>query len=565
MNRVLCRLVRVCTILIGLKSAFAQATRPDTVIGPLKDGWESIDQRLVFLTVRLSSVEASIGGVNKAIADAGWQKDKKLAAATQAEQANDAMDQNGGGPVPWQQFYGTTAAQFFYHPTDDRTIHVNPMPVDQRPPQLDYIYRANSNAQERAREQANDIGKKIDELLNRRRHLEEQQSALWCRISFRAIATRNIPLKLLLRYDVTKGSSDSTDLQRVEAIRAGAIFVRTVDQLMAQAQRVVEAHQSAVVDNLQKGIDTAHAELLTKLQAQQLLASDLSDSSTTLGKFAAAAQHLDDTSENIAEAYTAIQDGNRSGDDQEIKTFRRELQQSYFDLAASQYTTEECLEAAAAEWKVIPDTTRQGPPINADLRVNGNAKDDSSMGSGHNPIEAANKDASLESAADTGGSDPEVRVEGAWTILFRSSDPLLFNTPVLNATSYSVSVSNAPPATKWLRLKRTDTGDYVIIRMTANGIVSNGDMSQHFWWRGDKRLNHQACSVGIIDQSVPATGATLQVLEPSGNFAGWGFGEMINGEQQEYVWAGVTIPRTVFEIAVTDQELSPEDQGQVLK
>jgi hypothetical protein len=164
-----------------------------------------------------------------------------------------------------------------------------------------------------------------------------------------------------------------------------------------------------------------------------------------------------------------------------------------------------------------------------------------------------------------GARDPDVKVEDGWTILFRSNDPLLFNAPVLNATSYSVAVSCAPPTTRWLRVKRMDTSQYVIVPMTAEGILKNGDTSEPFWWRGDKKLSACACNVGIVDQSMPTAGPTLQAMEPNGNFAGWGFGETVQGDRQGYVWARVTIPRTVFEIAVTDRDLSPEEEGQLLK
>jgi hypothetical protein len=408
MKRLLCLLSLALSILAGQETVLAQSTRPDTVVGPLKDGWESIDQRLVFLTIRLSSVELSIDAVNKALVLAGWQKNVKLSEAQKAQQANDAMDQNGGGPVPWQQFYGNTAEKFFYHPTDDRTRHVNPVPIDQRPPQLDYIYHANSNAEERAQAEAANLGNKIDALLSRRHQLEEQQSALWCRMSFRALATRNISLKPLFRFDVTKADSDPTDLQRVEATRAGAKFVRMVEQLMTQAQAAVATNQGAVVDKLQKAIDDAHTALIEKMEGQQLIANDLSDSSTAIGKFAAAAQHLDDSAGNLAEAYHLIQDGDKAGDDQETKTFRGQLQQSYFDLASSLYTAQQCLTTAASEWKVVPDHTQPAPAVFVDLGVVPDTKQD--MGQ---DFQSTLKEFRVEACID-GLTELHLTADGLW-------------------------------------------------------------------------------------------------------------------------------------------------------
>src|SRR5207237_1011388 len=74
--------------------------------------------------------------------------------------------------VRWQDFYGRTAEKFFYHPTDrNSTYHTETVltqrpqkdasgeggvpaaqgvPAHQRPPQFDYIYRANTDAQKQA-------------------------------------------------------------------------------------------------------------------------------------------------------------------------------------------------------------------------------------------------------------------------------------------------------------------------------------------------------------------------------------------------------------------------------
>src|SRR5439155_19804329 len=57
----------------------------------LAPGWEEIDARLDFLTVRLASVEASLGAVKKAM---------KQAQASRSQKNNEMMDWNGAEPVP---------------------------------------------------------------------------------------------------------------------------------------------------------------------------------------------------------------------------------------------------------------------------------------------------------------------------------------------------------------------------------------------------------------------------------------------------------------------------------
>src|SRR5436305_11922651 len=115
------------------------------------------------------------------------------------------MDRKGGRHMKWTEFYRRTAETFLYHPVDASTTYhtttvltqqapqattkstdgvpsYQGVPPHQRPPQFDYIYRANREAQQRAEKEAVDLGSKIDTLRARRASLEEEQSALWCEI-----------------------------------------------------------------------------------------------------------------------------------------------------------------------------------------------------------------------------------------------------------------------------------------------------------------------------------------------------------------------------------------------
>jgi hypothetical protein len=105
--------------------AFAQQ-KPATIApaAALKDGeWEEIDQRLVFLMVRLANVEASLDAVENAIAKSTGKRSSSLSAAKRAEGGNELMDRKAGGPMVWSEFYGRTAEKFFYHPTDLNTSY----------------------------------------------------------------------------------------------------------------------------------------------------------------------------------------------------------------------------------------------------------------------------------------------------------------------------------------------------------------------------------------------------------------------------------------------------------
>src|SRR5256885_12184198 len=83
-------------------AALAQPKVPTTspAVSTLQEGWEQIDQRLVFLTVQLSTVESSLDAVNKAIRANGYEKNTKQAQAEQARKGNEQLDRNGGGTRP---------------------------------------------------------------------------------------------------------------------------------------------------------------------------------------------------------------------------------------------------------------------------------------------------------------------------------------------------------------------------------------------------------------------------------------------------------------------------------
>lgn len=135
------------------------------------------------------------------------------------------MDRKGGGPMKWSQFYGTTAEKFFYHPTDRNSSYhtvtvLSPqppqndnqtgpgipsrqgLPVHQRPPQFDYIYRANEGGSAKAESEAAGLRGKVEALTARRRELELEQVALWVEIAFRAAAHFELNRKPVFRFEL---------------------------------------------------------------------------------------------------------------------------------------------------------------------------------------------------------------------------------------------------------------------------------------------------------------------------------------------------------------------------
>src|SRR5213080_3218628 len=157
-----------------VSTATAQTTQP-TQTGR----WDQVSDRVVFLTRTLATVEASLNAINAQIRQTGYKATAKSDAAQRAAKGNELMNRNLGMPssIDWKDFYGRTAQRFFYHPKDANTYYINPKPIADRPPQFDYIYKANEQAKRQAQTDAAALGGKIDALLKRRGELENKQLA----------------------------------------------------------------------------------------------------------------------------------------------------------------------------------------------------------------------------------------------------------------------------------------------------------------------------------------------------------------------------------------------------
>jgi len=346
------------------------ASQPD--IGELKGNWEAIDQRFVFLTIELSSTEKSIAAINKALVVAGYQQARFQERAQNYRQDSDRMDRNGGGPVAWQDFYGKTAAAFFYHPSasvdiqaqgNNRTLQAHgewkgEEQAITRPPQMDYIYRANANGEKRADTDAAQIGNKIDDLLQHRRELEAEQSALWCKIAFRALSTRELSDKPRYRFEMTSNASDEPGKEQLAVVAACCKFMRAINLLSEQLQPDIDSDQGEALAGLQQGVAGARRQLKTVLLQQGSLETELEDPSSSLGQFDKAAKRLEDSSQNLADAYRLAAQGDRAGDDNRKQNFRAQLQQEAFDFVETIVTEDECLKTLVGNWKITPDVSR---------------------------------------------------------------------------------------------------------------------------------------------------------------------------------------------------------------
>jgi hypothetical protein len=176
------------------------------------------------------------------------------------------------------------------------------------------------------------------------------------------------------------------------------------------------------------------------------------------------------------------------------------------------------------------------------------------------------RDQFLAAATQPSFGDPYTPdVEDGWTILFRADEPLIWNLPVRNKTMYSVPLSAAGKDIQYVRLRRMDTRDYVILQTSV--INSRVWPTASPYFRGDKCMDRQSCCLGIADPKHMIDSNQCASLDntPNGSLGGYGFGQWNTGaSRQGYLWASKPIDRTSFEISTTSRPLAPEEQSHLL-
>lgn len=338
----------------------------------LPEGWDEIDQRLIFLMVRLANVEASLDAINQVLDRKAITANTKEVDAARAEKANEQLDRKGGGPIKWSEFYGLTAEKFFYHPTDrNTTYHTRTilsqqgsqadnkigggvpssqgLPVHQRPPQFDYIYRANEKAKDRAEAEASSLRGKLDKLVFRRQRLEAEQAGLWVEVAFRAILHYDLDQKPLYRFDPLLLASDTLSRQRAETIKTSAAFMALSLSIVSDA----ETDQAGTFTRIKPAVAEARQKLSDAFLS---LGIDVTDKKTNIGRFYALAKKIDDVSSNLTDSYIVAMEGDSAKDQQRKTLFRGQLQQSLLNYAQIVLAMDEMLTALAEDVDYKPNT-----------------------------------------------------------------------------------------------------------------------------------------------------------------------------------------------------------------
>jgi hypothetical protein len=154
-----------------------------------------------------------------------------------------------------------------------------------------------------------------------------------------------------------------------------------------------------------------------------------------------------------------------------------------------------------------------------------------------------------------------------WTVLFRADDPSLWNTDSRRGEQFAVPLSKAPATIRYLRLRRLDTDEALILPLTADrlGTAPQPVPDQGYAWNGSAKEDWGGLHLGIAQAPrypfAAPQGIIVVAYENWDAFRGSGFGhKCFVNDAQYYCWRGEEIPRTVFEIAVTNDPLTDTER-----
>ena len=337
----------------------AAAAAPATA--PADGRWDEISDRVVFLTTTLATVETSLHAVDMQIRQTGYQAQSKVDAADRARRGNELMNRNLGMPtsIDWKTFYGRTAQRFFYHPRGGNTYYLNPPPIADRPPQFDYIYKANQQAKRQADADAAALGGKLDALLKRRAELETKQVALWAQIPFEAVAYQDVTEKPLYRFELKAAGSGPIDQQHRAAVAAGAAFVRDANDLMTATTNTITRDPQSAIAHLRDGTAAAAKRAQDALLKQDQLSAELSAPDHPLQQLAAAIKRAAAVSRNLADASQLATESAAAGDEPAKAQYRAVMPNALLEYASVVMAADQSLEQLSHDWKVQPDPQRE--------------------------------------------------------------------------------------------------------------------------------------------------------------------------------------------------------------
>jgi hypothetical protein len=353
----------LCMMVCGILTLSALAADPPAS-QPAQTNGDA--ERLTFLGDQLSADEAAIAAINKSLRDAGYHAESAADKIDHAQGGNELMNRSGGGPVAWRDFYGRTARDFIMHDTGSSVYH-----QVGRPWQFNYVYQANDDQIAKAQADIHAIGTKVDALLARRRQLEAEQSSLWATLAFESIQNRDISLRPLYRDQLaatpSKVDDNRPDGARVSAMRAAALYIKTIDRAVSQLADHLDADQSSTYASLAATLE----------QAQQQLRDSSATFADTPGvdpaeiqqmqEVVASARKIQSICKDVCQAFTKAQDADAAGQAEEQRKllFRGTLQESLLSFAEAAGALDEAFTRMSLVWDIHgqPGTRSPDEPL----------------------------------------------------------------------------------------------------------------------------------------------------------------------------------------------------------
>jgi hypothetical protein len=165
--------------------------------------------------------------------------------------------------------------------------------------------------------------------------------------------------------------------------------------------------------------------------------------------------------------------------------------------------------------------------------------------------------------------------DNRWTVLFRGDDSSIWGTAAGKKDArngYSIAKSSVPDEFKYLRLKRLETGDSVDLALPRKQLYNHrAELDDDVVWKGEIFTDRgtSILRLGICRLSWPTAVGEAYIARrgKSGiddGYRGWGFGHVRGANKLEYCWEGKPIKKTVFEIAVTNTDLTSDESAALL-
>ncbi len=180
----------------------------------------------------------------------------------------------------------------------------------------------------------------------------------------------------------------------------------------------------------------------------------------------------------------------------------------------------------------------------------------------------------LAVAGSTRAAATKATSDDHWTVLFRGDDSSIWGAATGRKDAhngYSVDVSSIRKEFKYLRLTRMDTDESVYVPVNRKQLYDRrAKLDDDVIWKGDRAPDKEGhiLRLGICRASWPAAMGEAYISRTrigtdEGN-RGWGFGHVRGSSKLEYCWEGQPIKKTIFEIAVTNSDLTSDESAALL-